>query len=187
MSDSRNVRWGARLLVVLLVVGGLLGIAAAIPLIQNFARQGEQLRIIVPALSIPVFGWCIWTGINLWRGLASGYRWATILFALQIPAVCISRVTYEFSTGFSARVLFGNSTRQFGANIGSSLNFLISPEPLGWMLGINLIAVAAVAYLLIASRRTSVRHLAEDQGMEQAEAPSGPSEPAGAFKPQPRA
>jgi hypothetical protein len=156
MSEAdRNVKWGARLIATLLVAGGLLGLVLAVPLIQNFARQQQYVRTVVPVISIALFGWCVWTGIKLWRGLPSGYRWATILFALQIPVVCISRVTYELSTGFSARTLFGNSTRQFGANIGSSLNFLISPEPLGWMLGINLVAVVAVAYLILITRRTS--------------------------------
>ena len=92
---------------------------------------------------LPFFGWGAFKGIALWRGKPSGYRWARILFALQIPAFSIGRLSYEFSTGISARVLFGHSNRQFMADIGSSLNFLISPEPQGWMLGIN-ISVALI-------------------------------------------
>jgi hypothetical protein len=56
----------------------------------------------------------------------------------------------------SARVLFGHSNRRFGADIGSSLNFLISPEPLGWMLGINIVAGAVVLYLWTISRHKVV-------------------------------
>jgi hypothetical protein len=154
---DHHVRWGARLISFLLIFGGLLGAALAIPLIHSFYLQGEWSRAIVPILSIPVFAWSAWKGIDLWRGLDSGYRWATILFVLQIPQICIARLTYEFSTGLSARILFGNSTHHIGANIGSSLNVLISAEPLGWMFGINLVAVAAVAYLLVVSRRASAR------------------------------
>jgi len=58
----------------------------------------------------------------------------------------------ELSTGMSARVLFGHSHRRFGADIGSSLNLLISPEPPGWMLGINMFAVIVVIYLVTVTR-----------------------------------
>jgi hypothetical protein len=121
---------------------------SAVSLIQGFARHDQPNGMIVPALSIAVFGWCVFQGVQLWRGKPSAYKWAKILFAMQIPGFCVSRLTYEFSTGISARIMLGNSNRRFGADIGSSLNFLISPEPLGWMLGINLVAIAALAYLL---------------------------------------
>src|SRR5215471_11851193 len=136
--------FGSRLISLLLIAGGILGILAAVFLIQGLVQHDQPGRAIVPAISIAVFGWCIFQGVQLWRGKPSGYHWAKILFALQIPGFCVSRLTYEFSTGISARVMFGNSSRQFGADIGSSLNLLISPEPQGWMLGINLVAVAAL-------------------------------------------
>ena len=148
---NRNVRWGARVVSFLLIAGGILGVMLAVALIRNFAHQHQPYRIIVPVISIVVFVWCALKAIDLWLGKPSGYKWATILFALQIPAFSISRLSYEFSTGASARVLFGHSSRRFGADIGSSLNFLISPEPQGWMLGINFVAVIVLIYLLMVS------------------------------------
>jgi hypothetical protein len=139
---------GTRLISLLLIAGGILGAMSAVFLIQGSVQHDQPYGPIVPAISIVVFCWSIFQGIQLWRGKPSGYKWAKILFAMQIPGFCVSRLTYEFSTGISARIMFGNSIRRFGADIGSSLNSLISPEPLGWMLGINLVAVAALAYLL---------------------------------------
>jgi hypothetical protein len=154
MSDMGNIatRYGAKFVSVLLIAGGVLGILASVQMTVHFAHEHRLYRVAVALISIPVFAWCILKGIDLWRGKPSGYRWAKLLFLLQIPAVCLSRLTYEFSTGISARVVFGHSTRRFGADIGSSLNLLISPEPLGWMLGINVLAVVVVVYLFWVTR-----------------------------------
>jgi hypothetical protein len=155
MSDLENtrVRYGARFISFVLIAGGILGILASVQMTVHFAHERHLSRMAVAVISIPVFAWCMWKAVDLWQGKASGYRWAKLLFLLQIPAVCVSRLTYEFSTGLSARVIFGQSTHRFGANIGSSLNLLISPEPLGWMLGINVVALFAVIYLVIVTSR----------------------------------
>jgi hypothetical protein len=123
----------------------------AVSLIKYFAHQQQPYHIIVPAISIVVFAWGVCKGISLWRGKPSGYKWAKILFALQIPVFSLGRLSYEYSTGFSARIMIGHTNRHVGGDIGSSLNFLISPEALGWMLGINLVAVAVLIYLFWAS------------------------------------
>jgi hypothetical protein len=149
---NRKAMWGARFISFLLIAGGILGILASVQMITHFAHEHHLYRVAVGVISIAVFAWSGLKGVDLWRGIPSGYRWAKLLFVLQIPAVCVSRLTYEFSTGMSARVLFGNSNRRFGADIGSSLNLLISPEPLGWMLGINLVAVLVVIYLYTVTR-----------------------------------
>jgi|SRR5579859_4638940 len=150
---ERVVRLGARFVAFLLVAGGGLGILASVQMTVHFVHEDRVDRLLVALLSIPVFAWSAVKGVDLWRGRPTGYWWAKLLFSLQIPAVCVSRLTYEFSTGMSARVLFGHSNRRFGADIGSSLNFLISPEPLGWMLGVNLLAVIVVLYLFRVTRR----------------------------------
>jgi hypothetical protein len=142
---------GSRVISLLLIAGGILGIVSSVSLVQGFVQHDQPDRLFVPAVAIALFGWSIFQGVQLWRGEPSGYQWAKILFVMQIPQFCISRLTYEFSTGISARILFGNSSHRFGANIGSSLNLLISPEPQGWLLGINVVAIAALIYLLMTS------------------------------------
>jgi hypothetical protein len=155
MTDSQRlpISYGARFVSVLLMAGGLLGIFVSIQMAVHFAHESRTDRFVVAALSIPLFAWCMPVAVSLWRGNPRGYRWATILFAAQIPAFCISRLTYEFSTGASGRIMFGHSSHRFGANIGSSLNLLVSPEPPGWMVGINLVAIVVVIYLWTLTRR----------------------------------
>jgi len=67
----------------------------------------------------------------------------------------VVRLTYEFSTGFSFRVMIGNTNRYIGGDIGSSLNFGLSPQSLDFMFGINIVAVVALVYLIGASRSAS--------------------------------
>jgi len=153
-----RVRFGIRVVAFLLIFGGIVGIIASVQMSTHLMHEHLPVRMVVGALSVTVFGWSALKGIDLWRGKPSGYRWAKLLFILQIPAFCISRLTYEFSTGVSARILFGNSNRRIGADIGSSLNFLLSPEPLGWMLGTNLVAVVVTIYLF------AVTHQRQKQG-----------------------
>jgi hypothetical protein len=153
--EKTAIRYGARFVSFLLIAGGILGILASVQMTVHFAHENRLYRVVVALISIPIFAWCVVKGIDLWRGKPSGYRWAKLLFILQIPAVCVSRLTYEFSTGMSARIMFGHSNRQFGADIGSSLNLLISPEPLGWMLGVNILAVLVVIYLFMVTRHSN--------------------------------
>jgi hypothetical protein len=146
---------GSRLISLILIAGGILGIMAAVFLIRGLIQHDQPDRMIVPTLSIALFGWSIFQGAQLWRGKPSGYRWAKILFAMQIPVFCIPRLSYEFSTELSVRMMFEDSNQRFLADIGSSLNFLISPEPQRWLIGINLVAVAALAYLLTKSGKAA--------------------------------
>lgn len=147
-----GVRYGARFVSFLMIAGAMLGILSSVFLAPRLAQEHRPYRVAVAVVSVAVFAWAAVKGIDLWRGKPGGYRWAKVLFALQIPAVSVARFSYEFSTGMSARVMFGHSNRRFGADIGSSLNLLISPEPQGWMLGINIVAVIVVVYLFMASR-----------------------------------
>src|SRR5262245_8085175 len=71
--------WGARFISLLLVAGGILGILLAVSLTLNFARQNQPARMIVPVVSVVVFGWAALKGIDLWRGKPSGFKWAKIL------------------------------------------------------------------------------------------------------------
>jgi hypothetical protein len=147
---------GARIVSVVLGLGGLAGIIASAEMALHLAHEGRAGHVVVPVISIPLFAWCVIKAVDLWRGRAAGYRWAKLLFLLQIPAFCLSRLTYEFSTALSARILVGHSDRLFGANIGSSLNLLVSREPMGWLIGINVVALLAFLYLLVVTRQKGV-------------------------------
>lgn len=152
-----NVKYGARIIAVFLVAGGLLGILSLVMMHFHLAQQHQSLPVISSVVSVALFAWGILTGIALWRATPRGFRWAKILFALQVPVFHFARLTYEFSTGFSFRVMVGNTNRYIGGDIGSSLTFDVSPQSLGFMFGINIVAVIALVYLIIASRPASTR------------------------------
>jgi hypothetical protein len=129
-------------------LGGLLGILS---LVMHFhlAQQHQSLPVISSVISVALFAWGIVTGVALWQSAPRGFKWAKILFALQVPVFYVARLTYEFSTCISFRVMIGSTNR----DIGSSLNFDVSPQI--FMFGINIVAVLALLYLIRASRLAS--------------------------------
>src|SRR5260370_32478493 len=149
-SRKGNVKYGARIIAVFLVLGGLLGILNLVMMHLHLAHLHQSLPVISSVVSVALFAWGILTGIVLWRATPRGFKWAKILFALQVPVFHVVRLTYEFSTGFSFRVMIGNTNRYIGGDIGSSLNFDVSPKSLGFMFGINIVAVTPLVVCISA-------------------------------------
>ena len=152
IADRRQASVGERIIGAFLIVGGLLGILSAVVMGLHFAKQNEPLKAFIQMSSAGLFGWCIATGIALWRGSPGAVRAAQLLFALQVPAFTLARFSYEFSTFVSLRLMAGNTTHNIGGNIGSSFNLYWQPEPLGAMFGINIVAAIILVYLIRASR-----------------------------------
>jgi hypothetical protein len=107
MSD---VHWTktARLLAALLVVGGVLGVGLAFWMGYRFV-QVHWVYILLVAAFLALFVWCVMAGVRLWRGEAKGWKWATILFALQIPVLTVPGLTYEFYTGLALTLAGGDA------------------------------------------------------------------------------
>jgi hypothetical protein len=154
-SGKGNTEYGARIIAVLLVLGGLLGILSLVMMHVHLTQQHQILPVISSVISVALFAWGIVTGVALWQSTPRGFKWAKILFALQVPVFHVARLTYEFSTCISFRVMIGSTNRHIGGDIGSSLNFDVSPQSLGFMFGINIVAVLALLYLIRASRLAS--------------------------------
>jgi hypothetical protein len=146
------MKYGSRIIGVFLAFGGLLGLLSLGMMRAHLAELHQGLPVLASALSVALFAWGILTGVALWRATPRGLTWAKILLALQVPVFHVVRLTYEFSTGFSFRVMIGSTNRHVGGDIGSSLNFGLSPELLGFMFGINIVALVALVYLIGASR-----------------------------------
>jgi hypothetical protein len=151
-SNRGNIKYGARIIAFFLVGGGLLGILSSVLMGFHFAHLHQSPRVISAIVSTALFAWGILTGVALWRGTPPGFKWAKILFALQVPVFCVARLTYEFSTFFSFRVMVGNTNHYIGGNIGSSSNIYVSPESQGLMFGVNIVAFIALMYLIRVSR-----------------------------------
>ena len=148
-TESRGkMRYGRSIIGFLLVAGGLLGILGSVQMGLHSAQQHQSLRVASAIIGTALFAGGILTGIALWQATPRGFKWAKILFALQVPVFGVGCFSFEFSTLLSLRVMIGNTTHRIGGNIGSSLNLYWSPQSLGFMFGINIVAVIALLYLI---------------------------------------
>jgi hypothetical protein len=180
MKPTQNTRggskYGARIAALFLLAGGLLGMFGSAMAVYHSVQQQRDLDRS-GMLSTALFAWCIPTGAALWRGKPNGFHWAKLLFALQIPVFSIARVSYEFSTFFSLRLMIGNTTHYLGANLGSSCNLHLLPQSQGFLFGINIAAVLILLYLIRQSRFTppSAPSLAPFPGATNAMPPTPPT------------
>ena len=142
----------AKTLAVFLIAGGLLGILESVLKGVHFSQQNQTIRLISSILSAALFAWGIPVGIGLWQGTLAGFKWAKLLFALQVPVFSLVHVSYELSTFLSFRVMLGDTNHYLGGNIGSSSNIYLSADPTGVIFGVNIVAVLALLYLMKASR-----------------------------------
>jgi hypothetical protein len=144
---ERTGQAGPRIIAAILIFGALVGLIGGWRLAASAWRHGETATWTTAALSLPLFAWAGWVAVQLWRGRPRGRWWVTRLLACQIPIFGAGRVSYEFSMGTSARFLAGDTVRRFGFDIGSSFN-LLSPAPHGWIVGVNIVALAFWMYLV---------------------------------------
>ena len=158
--DKLRVTAGIRLISVLLIVGGIVGIVVVVILDTRLLTSGSgrffSPGVAIGGLFIVLFGWAVWTGIDLWRGRRQAVTWAIILFAMQVPSLTIPGFSYEFYTGIVIQVLFGSSGLNFAFNFGSSFDFHILGSLPGFVFGINLVAIAILIYLVRARKNMVV-------------------------------
>ena len=144
---------GVRILAFMLIAGGIVGIGLSIWMaILGMHRPVFAVAAIAFAAA---FGFTAWQGVKLWNGSAGGYRWAKILFAAQIPTLSLGGLTYGFFTLFGFNVQAGAGVEALDFNLGSALNLMYTPGEQPMYVGINLVAAAALAYLLFRTRSGS--------------------------------
>jgi hypothetical protein len=157
-NDARGeTKYGARIIAFFLLAGGLLGMLGSAMTAYHSVQQHRALAGVSGMLSTALFAWCIPSGAALWRTTPKGFKWAKLLFAMQVPVFSIARFSYEFSTFFSFRLMIGNTTRHIGGDIGSSSNLNLLPQSLGFLFGINIAAVLILLYLIRSSRALNAR------------------------------
>jgi hypothetical protein len=152
--DNRvPVTGGMKFVSLLLIIGGIVGIGVAVWIDVELMTNG-QIKLFSPSTAIGgafivLFGWAVWTGRDLWRGRRQAITFATILFALQIPAFQIPGFSYEFHTAFTFVVSILSGPRfNLNFNLGSSFTFFISPQIQDVNIGVNLAALFVLIYLM---------------------------------------
>jgi hypothetical protein len=106
------------------------------------------IYIVLVAGFLALFAWSTIAGVRLWRGEPKGWKWATILFVLQIPVLTVPGVSYEFYTGLALKIFGGETVHNFGFNLGASVDLNFGTDVTGLIYGVNIVAIAAVIYLL---------------------------------------
>lgn len=152
-----------RFLAAVLMAGGLLGAVIFLYVLGNVivhldlhTHPLEWISLTIVAFLFALFVWSAIVGVRLWRRESRGWKWATILFAMQIPVLTVSGLHYEYHTGIALDVIGGHVADRFAAQFGSQGSILLTPGSTDLIYGVNLFAVAAVVYLLM--RRNEVRN-----------------------------
>jgi hypothetical protein len=146
---------GVKLVALLLIPGSILGVGFG--LWSEFNTLG-QIPIPLTALQgvfVLLFGWCAWTGFELWQGKPRAFTNAKIIFLAQILNFTVPGFSFDgFYTGL--RIWLSVSERapnlRFGFNFQAMIHFAVSPQIDYWLFGINFIGVIAFFYLRSASR-----------------------------------
>ena len=152
---ERRPTQGERGLACLLLVGGALGIGLSLYMATLVLRSSLIASLIALPLVLLFVG-SMFAGLHLWRGRTSGRKWATILFAMQIPILTVPGFSYEYYTGLSVKVIGGHVDRPVAFSLGSNGNLqVLDPRVTDSAFGVNLLGLAATAYL-VARRRNSI-------------------------------
>src|ERR1043165_800453 len=144
---------GVKLISLLLALGGAAGIGVFV-----WALSKARTGFLVAVSCALIFCWATWTGVELWRNKPRAYKSAMILFGLQIPIVSIPEFSYQFYTGLLFLVSFSSP-----ANIGvefhaaSKIGVGIASGAEDVLVGINVIAVAALMWLIHVFPRRNAR------------------------------
>ncbi len=151
MSESvegrHPAKWGIRALALFLVVGGIAGVVIVL-----LAEVGENGPSHLPFLGLAMFmfGCSVWVGTELWQGKPRSYKWAQIVFIAQIPTISFPGFSYQFFLGLMLGFSFSRDAAtklNLEFELGSRFNFHILTEIDNLIIGVNLIAIAALIYL----------------------------------------
>lgn len=146
--NRRSIAPGVRLISAFLIVGGIAGIAAVL-----WAETGALILsdLIFLGFALLVFGASVWVGADLWKGKPQSYKWAQLLFLFQIPTVSFHGFAFQFYLALVLGLSFSReaaSRLNIEFELGSSLNVKISPQIESLVVGVNMVAIAALIYLI---------------------------------------
>lgn len=161
MSDREQSKTGIRLIALLLIVGGAMGVAVALLVTGQVLSKAPGYSALA-LLLIAVFLGNFWTGLALWQGKRWAFIWATILFAAQLPVIVAPALIYQFYTGVYFAILFDRARDakfNFQFMFGTSLQLHFASSLDHVVLGLNIVPIFVLIYLC--SARWPARERAE--------------------------
>src|SRR3954464_6680395 len=138
---------GRRLVAGLEIAGGFVGMALAS---SSAAGSGRGLlqRVLIGSIAIP-FALCAYAGRELWFDLPRGYPLSLLVQALQIPAWSSASVLYLFHCGAQLGMWIGKAGLAPMWGLGSRFTLVLMDQPRGEAVGLNFLAIGALAILVI--------------------------------------
>jgi hypothetical protein len=129
------------------IAGGFVGMAIAS---SSAAASGLSLlqRLLIGSIAIP-FALCAYAGRELWFDLPRGYPLSILVQALQIPAYSSGSMLYVFYCGAQFGVWIGKTGLASMWGLGSRYTLAWMDQPRGEAVGLNFLAMAALAALVI--------------------------------------
>jgi hypothetical protein len=134
--------WFRRLLLVLTIGCGFLGIALTI---QFFAQTDKVVAYIMLLAFIGLYAYGIFVGLKLSEG-PPPLKHLRLYFGLQIPFISSPLVVYRFCSGLQATVAIGQSGLTWDCRLGTEWQFAIFSSA-AWGCGVNFVALIIVFLL----------------------------------------
>ncbi len=141
-----------RVFALLLIVGGLIGVGSSAVLAYRFAPL-HWLIAVDSAAFTAVFAWSSAVGLRLWRGDPGGAKWAIALYALQIPVLEIHGFKYDYFTGVAILIVHNPDGSPVALDFGADMALMFNGGSGGFVLGVNIIAMAACAAIAMSEHR----------------------------------
>ena len=139
-----------RIFAALLALGGVMGVAIAWWMASLLSAKAPHLVLPTIAFSA-LFAWAVFVGVRLWIGAADGFIWARRLYVAQIPIVSVPGVSWQWFTGLqlgpTVTIDGVDSGLGLAFNVGANGQLQLLSMPDSWVLGLNLVAVAACLLL----------------------------------------
>jgi len=142
------------------VLGGALGILTVVWLLV----QGPNLGLLVVGIAfLALFIASVVAGLWLWRGDPRGLPLSTVVQAVQVPVVSSSLVYYAYSLVGLLVTVSGALSFEGELHLWSSGSLVVGAPVTEWRIGVNVVALAALA-VLVHARRTLPHSLPERAG-----------------------
>jgi len=138
----------ARMAAALLIVGALIGVILFGLTILRAENWNSTLYLLAFGFII-LFASSGVVGVFLWLCWPTANYWALIAFFLQIPVLEISGFEYQYFTGLAANLLHGPGGTNLTFSAGAMGNLVVGGDPNRFVLGVNLVALAAVLALAL--------------------------------------
>jgi hypothetical protein len=155
-TEQKDIPLAVRASACLLIISAVLGIYLAAYGAANIVKLGLLLPLGFPSAFVAslfaISVWNIMKGIDLWKGKPKGYMWGKILFGLQTPIVCVPGFWYEYSPVLNIRLLLDPAGMGITYAPGPTFGLRFSQDMQCTTIGINLVALAALIYLVSISR-----------------------------------